>query len=157
MHPQEMTPCYYPISNAIYIPVAALEAPFFSVKASREENLGGIGIILGHEITHAFDDLGSPYDERGKFGDWRTAGRPWGKYRGFRSHALRVQDRGAGKALPMSEPARWMICRRRLRRARTSTRRTRCESMRFSPAQIYFIKPTKSGRATGCTWSPKTG
>ncbi len=41
MHPQEMTPCYYPISNAIYIPVAALEAPFFSVKASREENLGG--------------------------------------------------------------------------------------------------------------------
>lgn len=68
--PQEMNPCYYPTSNAIYIPVAALEAPYFSVKASREENLGAIGTILGHEITHAFDDLGSQYDENGRFGDW---------------------------------------------------------------------------------------
>lgn len=68
--PQEMNPCYYPTSNAIYIPVAALEAPYFSAKASREENFGAIGAILGHEITHAFDDLGSQYDEIGRFGDW---------------------------------------------------------------------------------------
>lgn len=71
--PQEMNPCYYPTSNAIYIPVAALESLYFSVKASREENLGAIGAILGHEITHAFDDLGSQYDEVGRFGDWWTA------------------------------------------------------------------------------------
>lgn len=71
--PQEMNPCYYPTSNAIYIPVAALEPPYFSVKASREENLGAIGAILGHEITHAFDDLGSQYDEVGRYGDWWTS------------------------------------------------------------------------------------
>lgn len=71
--PQEMNPCYYPTSNAIYIPVAALESPYFSVKASREKNFGAIGVILGHEITHAFDDLGSQYDEVGRFGDWWTA------------------------------------------------------------------------------------
>lgn len=68
--PQDMNPCYYPTDNSINIPVAALEAPYFSVTASEEENLGAIGTIIGHEITHAFDDLGSKYDENGDYVDW---------------------------------------------------------------------------------------
>lgn len=71
--PQEMTPCYYPTDNSINIPVAALEAPYFSSTASEEENLGAIGTIIGHEITHAFDDLGSKYDENGDLNNWWTS------------------------------------------------------------------------------------
>lgn len=70
--PQELTPCYYPTDNSIYIPVAALEPPYFSVSATQEENLGAIGTIIGHEITHAFDDLGSKYDGNGDYVDWWT-------------------------------------------------------------------------------------
>lgn len=70
--PQELTPCYYPTDNSIYIPVAALKAPFFSMNASEEENLGAIGTIIGHEITHAFDDLGRMYDEKGDYVNWWT-------------------------------------------------------------------------------------
>lgn len=72
--PQELVPCYYPTDNSINIPVIALNTPYFSVSASEEENLGGIGTIIGHEITHAFDDLGSQYDENGDFVNWWTNG-----------------------------------------------------------------------------------
>lgn len=68
--PQDMNPCYYPTDNPINIPVAALETPYFSVTASEEENLGAIGTIIGHEITHAFDDLGSQYNENGDYISW---------------------------------------------------------------------------------------
>ncbi len=70
--PQEITPCYYPTDNSINIPIAVLEEPYFSVTASEEENLGAIGMIIAHEITHAFDDLGSKYDENGNYVDWWT-------------------------------------------------------------------------------------
>lgn len=68
--PQDMNPCYYPTDNSINIPVAALEAPYFSATASEEQNLGSIGTIIAHEITHAFDDLGSLYDENGDYITW---------------------------------------------------------------------------------------
>lgn len=70
--PQEMNPCYYPTDNSINIPVAALEAPYFSINAQEEVNLGALGTIVAHEITHAFDDLGSKYDENGDYVDWWT-------------------------------------------------------------------------------------
>lgn len=72
--PQELIPCYYPTDNSINIPVIALNTPYFSVSASEGENLGGIGTIIGHEITHTFDDLGSQYDENGDFVNWWTNG-----------------------------------------------------------------------------------
>lgn len=71
--PQDMTPCYYPTDNSINIPVAALEEPYFSLQYSDEKNLGAIGTIIGHEVTHAFDDLGSQYDENGDMVDWWTS------------------------------------------------------------------------------------
>lgn len=71
--PQELTPCYYPTDNSINIPVSVLEAPYFDAAADEAGNLGALGTIIGHEITHAFDDLGSQYDENGDFANWWTA------------------------------------------------------------------------------------
>ena len=71
--PQELTPCYYPTDNSINIPVSVLEAPYFNPAADEAQNLGALGTIVGHEITHAFDDLGSQYDENGDFVNWWTA------------------------------------------------------------------------------------
>lgn len=70
--PQELNPSYYPTDNSINIPVAALEAPYFDLNASEETNLGALGTIVAHEITHAFDDLGSQYDEKGNYVNWWT-------------------------------------------------------------------------------------
>ena len=70
--PQELTPCYYPTDNSINIPVSVLEAPYFNADADEAQNLGALGTIIGHEITHAFDDLGSQYDENGDFVNWWT-------------------------------------------------------------------------------------
>ena len=71
--PQELTPCYYPTDNSINIPVSVLEAPYIDPAAGEAQNLGALGTIIGHEITHAFDDLGSQYDENGDFVNWWTA------------------------------------------------------------------------------------
>lgn len=70
--PQELTPCYYPTDNSINIPVSVLEAPYFDPATDEAKNLGALGTIIGHEITHAFDDLGSQYDENGDFVNWWT-------------------------------------------------------------------------------------
>ena len=71
--PQELTPCYYPTDNSINIPVSVLEAPYLDTAADEAQNLGALGTIIGHEITHAFDDLGSQYDENGDFVNWWSA------------------------------------------------------------------------------------
>lgn len=64
---------YNPSANEIIFPAAILQAPFYDINASREENLGGIGIVIAHEITHAFDNNGAKYDENGNAADWWTA------------------------------------------------------------------------------------
>lgn len=71
--PQELTPCYYPTDNSINIPVSVLEVPYLDAAADEAQNLGALGTIVGHEITHAFDDLGSQYDENGDFVNWWSA------------------------------------------------------------------------------------
>lgn len=64
---------YYDSSfNEIVFPAAILQPPIYDVEASREENLGKIGDIIAHEITHAFDDGGAKYDEKGNYTDWWT-------------------------------------------------------------------------------------
>lgn len=64
---------YNPSANEIIFPAAILQAPFYDISAAREENLGGIGIVIAHEITHAFDNNGAKYDENGNAADWWTA------------------------------------------------------------------------------------
>ncbi|MGI5979178.1 MAG: M13-type metalloendopeptidase [Oscillospiraceae bacterium] len=64
--------CYDPTDNSITFPAAFLQKPYFDINASYEKNLGGIGYVIGHEITHAFDNNGAKYDESGNATDWWT-------------------------------------------------------------------------------------
>jgi putative endopeptidase len=64
--------CYDPFSNDITFPAAILQAPFYALKQSRSENLGGIGAVIGHEISHAFDSNGAKCDENGNINNWWT-------------------------------------------------------------------------------------
>jgi putative endopeptidase len=58
--------------NEIVFPAAILQPPFFDPKADAAINYGGIGAVIGHEISHHFDDQGSKYDEKGRLSDWWT-------------------------------------------------------------------------------------
>lgn len=64
--------CYNPTSNDITFPAAILQAPFYSIKQTRSQNLGGIGAVIGHEISHAFDNNGANCDEKGNLVNWWT-------------------------------------------------------------------------------------
>ena len=70
--PYTMNACYNFIANDITFPVAILQAPLYDSNASYEENLGGIGYIIAHEISHAFDNNGSKFDAMGNANDWWT-------------------------------------------------------------------------------------
>ena len=58
--------------NEIVFPAAILQPPFFDPKADAAVNYGGIGAVIGHEVSHHFDDQGSKYDEKGRLSDWWT-------------------------------------------------------------------------------------
>lgn len=73
MTPQTVNAYYNPGNNEIVFPAGILQAPFYDPAASPVTNLGGIGTVIGHEITHAFDTSGSQYDEKGNLRDWWTA------------------------------------------------------------------------------------
>ena len=64
--------CYDPFVNDITFPAAILQSPFYSLKQTRSENLGGIGAVIGHEISHAFDSNGAKCDENGNINNWWT-------------------------------------------------------------------------------------
>ena len=64
--------CYNPSTNDITFPAAILQKPFYSLSQSVSENLGGIGAVIGHEISHAFDNNGANFDENGNLKNWWT-------------------------------------------------------------------------------------
>ncbi len=64
--------CYDPSVNDITFPAAILQAPFYSLRQTRSENLGGIGAVIGHEISHAFDSNGAKCEENGNINNWWT-------------------------------------------------------------------------------------
>lgn len=72
MTPQTVNAYYNPTLNEIVFPAAILQPPFFSVDAPDALNYGGIGAVIGHEISHAFDDQGSRYDGEGNLNNWWT-------------------------------------------------------------------------------------
>lgn len=72
MAPYTVNAQYDPTENSIEFPAGILQAPFYDVNASYEKNLGGIGYVIAHEITHAFDNNGAKYDEHGNAADWWT-------------------------------------------------------------------------------------
>ncbi len=73
MTPYTVNAGYDPSRNEIVLPAAILQAPFYDKDASYEENLGGIGYVIAHEITHAFDPNGAKFDENGNVNNWWTA------------------------------------------------------------------------------------
>lgn len=73
MTPQTVNAYYSPEKNEIVFPAAILQPPFFDAEAEDAVNYGGIGAVIGHEITHGFDDSGSQYDGDGRLRMWWTA------------------------------------------------------------------------------------
>lgn len=73
LSPQTVNAYYAPTNNEIVFPMGILQPPFYDAKADPVVNLGGIGMVIAHEITHAFDTSGSQYDEKGNLRDWWTA------------------------------------------------------------------------------------
>ena len=72
MTPQTINAYYNPLNNEIVFPAGILQAPFFDPDASDAENYGGIGVVIGHELTHGFDDQGSQFDANGNMVNWWT-------------------------------------------------------------------------------------
>jgi putative endopeptidase len=73
MTPPTVNAYYSPNRNEIVFPAGILQPPFYDVKADDAVNYGGMGAVIGHEITHGFDDQGSQFDEKGNFRNWWTA------------------------------------------------------------------------------------
>ncbi len=73
MTPQTVNAYYNPELNEVVFPAAILQPPFFNAGADDAVNYGAIGAVIGHEISHGFDDQGSQYDEKGNLRNWWTA------------------------------------------------------------------------------------
>jgi len=72
MTPQTVNAVNLPLQNALNFPAAILQPPFFDPKADAAANYGAIGSIIGHEISHSFDNLGAEFDDQGKLANWWT-------------------------------------------------------------------------------------
>ena len=92
------TPTITRCANEIVFPAGILQPPFFNAKADDAINYGGIGAVIGHEMTHGFDDQGRQYDDKGNLKDWWTPEGPQA-FRGAcqqdRQAVLRLRDRRA--------------------------------------------------------------
>lgn len=73
MTPQTVNAYYNPMANEIVFPAGILQAPYFNPNASDAENYGAIGVVIGHEMTHGFDDQGRNFDAEGNMVNWWTA------------------------------------------------------------------------------------
>ena len=72
MSPDTVNAYYHPQKNVIVFPAAILQAPFYDIHQSRSANYGGIGAVIAHEISHAFDNNGAKFDEIGNLNNWWT-------------------------------------------------------------------------------------
>ena len=73
MTPQTVNAYYSPITNEICFPAAILQAPYFDITNDDASNYGAIGVVIGHEMTHGFDDQGRNFDQNGNMTDWWEA------------------------------------------------------------------------------------
>jgi predicted metalloendopeptidase len=77
-----------PLQNALNFPAAIMDPPFFDASADSAFNYGAIGSIIGHEVSHSFDDQGSQFDDQGRLFDWWTAA----DFAHFKDSAQRLAD-----------------------------------------------------------------
>ena len=73
MTPPTVNAYYRPPMNDINFPAGILQPPFYGMDMDDAVNYGGIGVVIGHELTHGFDDQGRKYDAQGNLKDWWTA------------------------------------------------------------------------------------
>jgi putative endopeptidase len=74
MNPQTVNAYYSPVTNEICFPAGILQPPFFYMEADDAVNYGAIGVVIGHEMTHGFDDQGRNFDKEGNLKNWWTDG-----------------------------------------------------------------------------------
>jgi putative endopeptidase len=79
---------YNALNNEIVFPAGILQSPFYDKNANKEKNLGGIGAVIGHELTHAFDNTGAQFDENGRLKNWWSDS----DYKEFTSRSKKVVD-----------------------------------------------------------------
>ena len=109
MTPQTVNAYYNPTTNEICFPAGILQYPFFDPEADDAFNYGAIGVVIGHEMTHGFDDQGRHYDKDGNMTDWWTAedGKNFeartGKYADFFSAIKVLPDLYANGKLTLGE------------------------------------------------------
>ena len=109
MTPQTVNAYYNPTTNEICFPAGILQYPFFDPKADDAFNYGGIGVVIGHEMTHGFDDQGRQYDKDGNMKDWWTESdaknfvERTDKYADFFSHINVLPDLKANGRLTLGE------------------------------------------------------
>lgn len=109
MYPQTVNAYYNPTTNEICFPAGILQPPFFNMEADDAFNYGAIGVVIGHEMTHGFDDQGRHYDKNGNMTDWWTAADEAnfaaraGKYADFFSAIKVLPDLNANGTLTLGE------------------------------------------------------
>ena len=97
MSPQTVNAYYNPVYNEIVFPAAILQPPFFDFRNDPAVNFGGIGAVIGHEISHGFDDAGAQFDENGNLTNWWTEE----DLKKFKEKGKRLADQYSGyEALP---------------------------------------------------------
>jgi len=97
MTPQTVNAYYDPSANKIVFPAAILQAPFFDPNADDAVNYGGIGAVIGHEMSHGYDDQGAKYDGDGVLRDWWTAD----DFKNFKARTQALSDQfDSYEALP---------------------------------------------------------
>ncbi len=101
MTPQTVNAVNLPIQNALNFPAAILQPPYFDPRAPAADNYGAIGAVIGHEISHSFDDQGSQFDATGTAGGLVDAGR---------LRALQGRG-GAARGASTTRTSRCPICR----------------------------------------------
>jgi putative endopeptidase len=97
MTPETVNAYFSPTKNEIVFPAGILQPPFFDVEVDDAVNYGAIGVVIGHEITHGYDDQGRKYDSKGNLNDWWTPA----DAKAFEERAQKVVDQYNGyEALP---------------------------------------------------------
>ena len=149
MTPPTSNAYYNPLLNEIVFPAGILQPPAFDVKATDAVNYGAIGVVIGHEISHGFDDQGAQFDAQGRLNNWwtpddlqassRRAASAWSSSSTATSSSPASTTTASWCSANRSaiSPARRSPIARSRRRSEASTRRRRIDG--FTPEQQFFI------------------
>ena len=149
MTPPTSNAYYNPLLNEIVFPAGILQPPAFDVRATDAVNYGAIGVVIGHEISHGFDDQGAQYDAQGRLRNWWTPDGPRSASRSAAS-ASSTSSRATSSSRASTTTASWCSASRsatwpaRGSRTARTRRRSRASRVRptvdgFTPEQQFFI------------------